>query len=190
MLIVTGTQRSGTTFLSECFINGGFDLGSTLYDADISGGYESEFFLKWSSKYIKNFPFKDANYDTKSKLKSVNKISFLMCLPSLLSIFIEENKINAKWLVLKRNFNDVYDSKRSKKRFLLDHILLNQNPQELEMNFQKSIELLNYYEQKFIIIPFDTLKESGHKILDFTGIDISKQIKLKYNPNQINVWKQ
>jgi len=189
MIIIAGTQRSGTTFLSKCFIDAGYDLGSNLFHEDINGGYESDAALWWANNKIDNFPFTGYT-PVPSKFTEINKISFLMPVPGILASFINELNIVAKWIILKRDFEDVVNSKQSKPRFKKDHPLLRQSAEELEGYFNDSLHILEVLNQEVLIIDFDYLNECGEDVFNFTGIDIRKQINKNYDKSKINSWKK
>lgn len=191
MVIITGAQRSGTTFLSKCFLSKGYDLKSSLYHGDIDGGYESDLFVYWASSKIKGFPFKEARDIAEySTFGEVNKISYLTMVPSLLCSFIEEFNIKATWIFLDRNEQDIVNSKKSSTRFDSDHLLLQQTVSELRCNKQKSLDLLSYYGQKVVKIPFDSIRHSGGVIKEYTGIDISDEITHLFDPKKIKSWEK
>ena len=61
MLVVTGTQRSGTSVIAKALIESGYDIGSTWYDEIAQGGYENELVCGFYRDNLgdPSFPFDD-----------------------------------------------------------------------------------------------------------------------------------
>jgi len=154
MLVITGTQRSGTSMTAQYLTKMGINVGSDLWHDDINGGLENIDICLWYRKKLKipDFPFSDLPekedfIDLKDMDLKAVKFSFLLMQPELVRIWLKERHGKKdKFLVLMRNLHDVFKSKRStperRERFKKDTAILNQNVPMLYQNFHHSLQLL------------------------------------------------
>jgi len=189
MIVITGTQRSGTSLMAKFFQKNGIDVGSNFWDNRIEGGLEHPDICNFFRAYTGDprFPFStywDSIYKQRfedfSQLKStVGKFSYLTMLPE----FVKQwNKIRGNkdlFIVMQRDINKVVTSKNSRKEFLEeDSILLNQDIPTLTANYTESLALFNRYGFRYIIVPFpiDDIKRTILEIETLTGITLSLSI--------------
>jgi len=187
MLCITGTQRSGSSAVAKLFINAGYDVGSGLWDEEVSGGYENEIICAFYRYYLGDptFPFDDFpgldSYSREDLQKRfewlgckqsshfdpgprplVVKFSYLCMNPAFVTIWHKfrppECQLD-KFLVLERDPYAVVTSKyRYIERFNHDSFLLNQEPRYLGYNFRTSLRLLReQYEYPVSVLPLDEL---------------------------------
>jgi len=167
MLVVTGTQRSGTSMIAKCFIEMGYDLGTSLWDEEVQGGYESEHICSFYRSYLGDprFPFADfelSEYLNPDYIFSqldlpVVKFSYLLMNPAFGTIWSKFRPDSGDvFLVMNRNKEDVVSSKRRlMQRFAYDSRLLCQSPTTLEENFVMSLDyLMVFYRAEVLNFPW------------------------------------
>jgi len=154
MLIITGTQRSGTSAAALMFQEEGYDVGSDLWDDIAQGGLENEIACAFYRDYLGDpaFPFDDfpnlprVNQTAFANLNlPVIKFSYLCMNPAFVTIWSKFRPPSKgdRFLVMRRNFDTVVASKRAHyDRFLHDSRLLTQEPETLSGNYMGSIGLL------------------------------------------------
>ena len=183
MLVITGTQRSGTTMIAEMISREGYFMGQS--NRDEVGGFENQTICSFYRDYLGDltFPYDDFPHQRAARTGvdqpythiagqfafldlPVVKFSYLCMNPALVSIwqkFRPESHYHDTFLVLKRNPAHVIRSKKlHRERFDHDSFLLKQSWQSMETNFEMSVEALDAYGYKFQIAPFATV------INDFT----------------------
>jgi len=166
MLVICGTQRSGTSMIAKCFIELGYDLGSGLWDEEAQGGYENETICAFYRNYLGDprFPFDDfelpeflnptRNFEVLDL--PVVKFSYLLMNPAFVTIWHKFRPHSEDvFLVMNRNKEDVVRSKqRLVQRFMHDSWLLAQSPEELEENFRISLDYLSgWYKTEVLDFP-------------------------------------
>ena len=64
MLVITGTQRSGTSLIARALEESGYDLGSTLWDEEVQGGLDNDLICGFYQQYLGDptFPFDDYDW--------------------------------------------------------------------------------------------------------------------------------
>ncbi len=173
MLIITGTQRSGTSLLAKALKMSGYDLGSTLWDEEVQGGLESDLICGFYRNYLGDptFPFDDFDVPVVSSFTfgqlgaglpgqawKVAKFSYLLMNPIFVMIwnkFRPVEKHNDTFLVLQRPPEDVISSKnRYRERFAHDSVLLTQNAWQLEDNYDNSLDLIQAMGYNYVVIHF------------------------------------
>ena len=168
MLLITGTQRSGTSFVTNFFKQSGYDVGSDFWHEDINGGLEHLQICSFFRRYLgdSTFPFSDmpfvfdTNLDDRGIFRiseKVGKFSFLMMLPTLVYIWHKFRGVQDTFLVLKRPHDHVVQSKKRVGRFGSDSILLEQDPTYLSYNFNLSLSIMNNLGFKYRILEFPKL---------------------------------
>lgn len=153
MIVITGTQRSGTSMIAQALQQSGYDLGSTLWDEEVQGGLENDLICGFYRSYLGDptFPFDDFDLPVVSRDRfafldyKVVKFSYLLMNPTLVRIWhkFRPPEMGDVFLVMDRNKGDVVASKRRhSRRFAHDSAPLSQGPNELYRNFTKSLVLL------------------------------------------------
>lgn len=207
MLVITGTQRSGTSFTANFFKQCGFDIGSDFWHEDINGGYENIELCLFFRDYLGDptFPFSDLPVDNPcfrvlSQIDyPVAKFSYLTMLPMLIPIWHKFRGNRDTFLLLERNSYHVVESKGRIQRFGSDSLLLGLSADTIEDNFNLSISLLNKYKMKYKILQFPDFLINFSQFLeavaalDFEiGTDIVSKKKLFYSlvdPSKIHFGK-
>lgn len=162
MLVITGTQRSGTSFTANFFKQCGFNIGSDFWHEDINGGLENIELCLFFREYLgdPSFPFSDLPIDHKTfrTLSQIDypvaKFSYLTMVPMLIPIWHKFRGNQDTFLVLERDPHHVVQSKGRIHRFDSDSLLLGMDADTIRVNFNLSIDLLNEYKMTHRIIEF------------------------------------
>lgn len=153
MLIITGTQRTGTSLVASLFKESGYDIGSDFWDEEVNGGLENLDICAFY-RYVlgdENFPFDDLRLEKKGSptyrfrqlhlSHRVVKFSYLMMNPAFVAIWnrYRAPKLEDRFLVLYRPAGSVCRSKmRHWERFSHDSMLLDQSEGALTWNVSVS----------------------------------------------------
>jgi len=171
-LVITGTQRSGTSAIAKLFIEMGYDLGSYWFDETVQGGYENllacAFYRYWLGD--DSFPFIGAPYGKYGPGEisqgllpvmfsqmdyKVLKFSYLCMNPVFVSIWHKFRPHQDKFLIMHRDPNAVVRSKEAHRdQFDLDSLLLSKSSRGLRANFGTSVELLGSVGEESWMLPF------------------------------------
>ena len=178
MLVITGTQRAGTTLVASLFAHDGYYLGNT--NKDEVGGFENQTICSFYRDYLGDidFPYADFPHD-RSPIVGVQqpfshvagsfafldlpvvKFSYLCMNPAFVSIWLKFRPAEAyhdKFLILHRNPFHVIRSKKIKgHKFDNDSLLIQQSAAALENNFATSVQMIQNGGYENTIIPFDKL---------------------------------
>ena len=188
MIVITGAQRSGTSFTTNFFKQCGFNVGSNFWHSDINGGLENLQVCHFFRSYIgdKTFPFSDIPLgDIKEKQRSLDlsqheviKFSYMLMLPAIPYIWNKHRGNSDRLLILTRSFESICESKKRVSRFGTDSILLDQNSSHLEYNFNLSLRIIKILGFRYEILKFPELlqdfKSFSNTILKL-GIDIRER---------------
>lgn len=178
MLVITGTQRAGTTLVASLFAHEGYFLGTT--NQDEVGGFENQTICSFYRDYLGDidFPYSDFPHDRSPVTGTaqpfthiagsfayldlpVVKFSYLCMNPAFVSIwhkFRPEEDYHDNFLILHRNPFHVIRSKKIKRdRFDKDSLLIQQSVASLENNFEMSIKMIQNFGYKSVIVPFEKL---------------------------------
>jgi len=178
MLIITGTQRAGTTLVASLFVDAGYFLGIT--NRDDVGGFENQTICSFYRDYLgdETFPYSDFPHDRPAITGveqpfthiagsfafldlPVVKFSYLCMNPTFVSIwhkFRPEEAYHDKFLILHRNpFHVIRSKKIKKERFNLDSVLIKQTAAALESNFAMSTQMIQDFGYQNVIVPFKAL---------------------------------
>lgn len=162
-LVITGTQRSGTSAIAKCLIESGYDLGTTWFDEEARGGYEHPLICGFYQKYLGDptFPFTGFEVPKIPKQQfheldlQVVKFSYLLMNPAFVTIWHKFCPEGDTFLVMDRSkLNVIASKRRAWKRFRNDSVLLTQNMLELSGNFESSCGLLVFLGYRYAIIRF------------------------------------
>jgi len=178
MLVITGTQRAGTTLVASLFAHDGYYLGNT--NKDEVGGFENQTICSFYRDYLGDidFPYADFPHD-RSPIVGVQqpfshvagsfafldlpvvKFSYLCMNPAFVSIwhkFRPEESYHDKFLILHRNPFHVIRSKKIKgHKFDNDSLLIQQSAASLESNYAMSEQMIQNFGYTSVIVPFDKL---------------------------------
>lgn len=188
MLVVTGTQRSGTSVIAKALIESGYDLGSNWYDEEAQGGYENELICGFYREYLgdPSFPFDDfdlplaGRYGFSNYNPQVIKFSYLLMNPAFVTIWHKFRAQQDTFLVMSRHKEHVIKSKlRLPSRFKHDSPLLTQTPEALMWNFHTSLVLLDRLGYKGRLLPFPDC-------LHWRVSDINR--RLTYLDPSVQIW--
>ena len=195
MLVVTGTQRSGTSLIAKALIESGYDLGASWFDEEVQGGYENEVICAFYRWYLGDptFPFDDFELPTyqyaaivfKNFDQKVAKFCYLLMNPAFVMIWHKFRPKGDTFLIMNRSKKDVILSKeRIPERFHHDSLLLDQTSEQLHENFLQSWTLLvEHYRTVSLSFPACTTYEILHINRDLAKLDPTVQIKPE-------VWKR
>lgn len=176
MLIVTGTQRSGTSAAAKLFMEEGYDLGTTWWDEIAQGGLENPTVCAFYREFLGDlsFPFDDFKYseeDVKWEAQllakfmnlhtqhKVIKFSYLGMNPVFVNIWKKYRPpiLGDKFLFMRRDTAAVVESKsRVRERFEHDSVLLQQPPDVLRWASLMSLGILKQF-YPVSAMPFDNL---------------------------------
>ena len=188
MLVITGTQRSGTSVIAKALIESGYDLGSTWYDEIAQGGYENEMVCGFYRRYLgdPSFPFDDFHLPIVSEHKlyqynpQVIKFSYLLMNPAFVTIWHRYRPHNDTFLVMSRSKEHVMRSKmRVPDRFEHDSLLLMQDIATMNWNFRTSSQLLPALGYQARVLPFPAC-------LHWPVSDINE--RLAYLDPSVQIW--
>ena len=197
MLVITGTQRSGTSLIARALIESGYDLGSNWFDKKVQGGYEHEMVCMFYRQYLgdPDFPFRDMNLPTYQDCTipfqrldfEVIKFSYLLMNPAFVSIWHKFRPEGDTFLVMDRPKKQVLKSKaRHWNQFDKDSYLLQQSARTLKDSFHRSLTLLRSLGYPAYLISFPACITAG-------GLDeINKGLNY-LDPNvqiQLEVWER
>jgi hypothetical protein len=158
MLVVTGTQRSGTSLIARALEESGYDLGSTLWDEEVQGGFDNDLICGFYQQYLGDptFPFDDYDWPAvkpgqfAAMSYEVTKFCYLLMSPVFVSIWHKFRPRGDTFLVMNRNPEHVVASKRRRwSRFQHDSLLLQQPDVELFGNFDMSVYLLRMLDYQY-----------------------------------------
>ena len=173
MLVITGTQRSGTTAAASLFKAEGYDLGSDLWDE--VGGLENETICAFYREYLGDDRFPFTNFPALQGIRLSGPLSFalfeqvslpvvkfsMLCMnPAFVTIWSKFRPPSKgdEFLVMNRSKMLVVKSKRASwDIFQQDSILLNQDAHTMSHNFATSVGLLTDYGYPVSVMPFEDL---------------------------------
>ena len=178
MLIITGTQRCGTSFMANFCKACGYDLGTEFWHEEINGGLESPDICRFFRQNLGDptFPFSDFDQSISEQERSriprfdfeVQKFSFLMMNPKFINIWHALRGTQDKLLILMREAESVYESKRSsqdrKARFNGDSGLLHQSPSEIKQNWYDSFCRILDLGFQYRILKFPNFLDKGNEV--------------------------
>jgi len=194
MLVICGTQRTGSSMLSKFLKEQGYDFGTEFWHSEINGGLESPDICKSYQQHLNDttFPFIDFNasigdrqFTPLSDLEfEVQKFSFLLMRPEFVTHWYTQRGNRDKLLILSRNMEEVVESKRKtserQQRFSGDHKLLQQTPNELKQNFYDSLQRVLEYGIDYILLRFpDFLKDYDklYEVLTWGNLNVPHNSK-------------
>jgi len=185
MLVVTGTQRSGTSLIATALVESGYELGGIPWDK--VGGYENATICGFYNKYLGDPTFPFSTYDWPiirpeqfaAMGYQVTKFSFLLMNPTFVAIWHKFRPEGDTFLVMNRNKQHVIESKRRmQKQFQHDSLLLKQMPAGLRENFYDSVRALNCLGYRYQWLNFPQCVSDLGKINEaLTALDPDVQIK-------------
>jgi hypothetical protein len=192
MLIITGTQRSGTTFTAQFLHRCGLQFGEQIdWDETITGGFDDLGVDRFLREYIgdKTFSYRDIddmavhggeiepNIFPKG---DVFKVAYLLMNPIFIHILHKfRGKGGDRFLILNRNKDDVWRTKQRRwDRFVKDSTLLKQYPDEMRFNWNRSISVIDEYGYDYEVLQFpeflgdfdafaETLERLGHDVWQY-----------------------
>jgi len=201
MLVITGTQRSGTSVVAKLIAESGVELHNAApWDEGAMGGYEHEGICAFYRNYLGDprFPFDDMELpDAPGGLFSngwrgvfadmnprVAKFSYLLMNPAFVTIWnkFRPDPRRDKFLVMLRSTQSVVQSKlRRHERFQHDSVLLKQGADVLEENRGISYNLLVRLYHSTWMLPFPAClndREMLNGALRYlqAGIEVSEDV--------------
>lgn len=161
MLVITGTQRSGTSLIATALVESGYELGGIPWDE--VGGHENEVICGFYNQYLGDptFPFDTYNWPIVDSGQfaavgyQVAKFSFLLMNPVFVTIWHKFRPSGDTFLVMFRDKQHVIDSKiRCWNRFKHDSRLLQQAAGYLSWNYAASIRMLTRLGYGYEVLNF------------------------------------
>ena len=198
MLLITGTQRTGTSLMSSYCKSLGYDMGTDFWHKEINGGLESPDICEYYSKELNDptFPFIDFRESVKRKsfknlselTYDVQKFSFLLMNPKFVDIWVRERNNKDKMLILMRNMEDVCKSKEAtlerSLRFGGDSKWLKQSPNQLKINWYDSLIKLKNNNVPIYFLKFPNYLTNYDDV--FNALKTFGGLNIKYNPKSWN----
>jgi len=125
MIIITGTQRSGTSLIASLFKEEGYDLGTSFWDNRVDGGLENPDSCNFFRELIGNdFPFtkywsmieRDQFYPLRNlhNYFKVIKFSYLLMDPIFLDYWYQIRGTNDVFIICWRSADKVARSKQER----------------------------------------------------------------------------
>jgi len=201
MLVITGTQRSGTSLIARVLEETGYDLGSSLWDEEVQGGLDSDLICGFYQQYLGDptFPFDDYEWPVVEPEQfaamdyEVVKFCYLLMNPAFVTIWHKFRPEGDTFLVMHRKPEHVVASKLRKwERFRHDSLLLVQVSKPLHSNFHHSTHLLRSLGYKYETLYFPECVSSLGKINEaLRSLDPDVQINSEvwdklYDPTKIH----
>lgn len=208
MLVICGTQRSGTSLIAKALIESGFDLGTEWFDEEVQGGFEWPPACWFFRTYLGDptFPFDDLpidptqggkykNFEFTHELEGqlVCKFSYLMMNPVFVYIW-HKFRPNDTLLMLRRDAEAVCLSKAQHgSRFSHDSRLLKQSESYLRYNVRMSLKVIRKlypHRARTLLFPEEMDLETIN--LDLLALDPRVQITQEawdrvYDPSKIHI---
>jgi hypothetical protein len=187
MLVITGTQRSGTTLIAQALHQSGYDLGTDWYDEEAQGGFDNDLICGFYQQYLGDptFPFDDYEWPVVEPGQfaamgyEVVKFCYLLMNPAFVSIWHKFRSKRDTFLVMDRRAENVVASKlRRWNRFKHDSLLLQQWTDELEFSYAKSLRSLKIFKYQIKVLEFPACVEHLDEInAALAALDPNVQIK-------------
>lgn len=187
MLVITGTQRSGTSLVAKMFQHDGYDLGTTWWDDEVDGGLENPNIALFYRLMlgVDDFPFEGFRFPVESELVNpekearsrfqmlqyicdVVKFSYLLMNPAFVYLWHKHREgIDDRFLVCYRNKRNVWKSKmRHREVFARDTLLLQQRPVTMNGNFDTSLKVLGECGYPYYVLRFEELLKGPDELND------------------------
>lgn len=182
MLVVTGTQRSGTSVVAKMYATKN-RVSTNWWDEKVDGGMESTTVCQFYRDYLgmEDFPYRGMPGLHNPGRPCVNcfkglhykydvvKFSYLLASPVFVSVWhrFRPPELGDKFLIMKRDFGDVIRSKENHPEFKKDCSLLKQKESQLRANYFTSLGEILKYEYYVRIVNFEQLQADP-------GLELSK----------------
>lgn len=168
LLVITGTQRSGTSFMAKFFKECGFDLGTEFWDERVNGGLESPDVCDFYKSIVGDpeFPFHGywprIERDEFVRLASLHKefdvikFSYLLSNPLFLNRWLDIRRdCDDTFLIMKRPLEDVIKSRKTKPEFdEEDSEIIPRTLRELKGNWSKCMSTITAEDINYFFVPF------------------------------------
>lgn len=200
MIVITGTQRSGTSLMAKFAQQCGYDLGTEFWDDRLDGGLENPVICEHFSDLLESeqFPFKgywDMVGEYKRSLLStldleVAKFSYLLMNPDFVDQWYKERGASDKFIIMWRDAEDIHKSKTMRDNIFgaEDHPMLNQSAEKINWNRHRSLRKMEEYGMQYHLVDFPNIKDwQLTKIARFSNLKLTKNVWDKlYNVNKIH----
>jgi|AntDeeMinimDraft_6_1070357.scaffolds.fasta_scaffold01484_8 hypothetical protein len=197
LLVITGTQRSGTSFMASFFKECGYELGTDFWDVRINGGLESPDICNFYRNYLQDprFPF-DGYWDmiereTFYPLQKLHehfdvvKFSYLLANPIFVEYWLNIRRgFNDTFLIMDRPLEDVMRSRATKPELDdEDSCIIPRSYLQLKLNWNRSYNKINGNNMGHFMIPFPSndAKQVVKTIKSRTDIDLPDNAEEIYN---------
>lgn len=202
MLVITGTQRAGTSLIATALRESGFDLASTIDDE--AGFGENNIIAAFYRRYLGDPDFPFSNWDPgpydagvfPNMCYQVVKASYLTMNPAFVMIWHKYRppEMGDVFLIMHRNPEDVVASKqRLSPIFCHDSDLLKQTARALRENLHMSHRLLfNFgYMIRKLYFPGEMYQLS---LINMTLANLDPEVQIKpevwarvFDPDKIHI---
>jgi len=189
MIVICGTQRSGTSliarFISEC----GYDLGTEFWDDRLDGGFENpdvcNFFREFTQ--LPDFPFKGywnmiEPREVFVPLASLNlqvvKFSYLLMAPSFPPAWYSARRNQDRFVIMWRPIKDIIKSKNSRPEIFRaeDSSFLTQSERQLFLNRKRSLMHMEKFGMDYKLFDFPVVDDIVDQLQDYTGLSLSQKV--------------
>ena len=183
MIVITGTQRSGTSIMAKFVKECGYDLGTNFWDDRLDGGLESPDVCNYYRDRLGDSSFPFTKYwelvDRKNMFSSfleipweVVKFSYLLMIPRFVYWWYEVRGNKDKFIIMWRSADDVIKSKDSRSDIFLkeDWEGLNMTYEKLLKDRDDSLRLMDELGMEYILVPFPVLSLDVEQLRWFTNL--------------------
>ena len=191
MIVITGTQRSGTSLMARFIKECGYNLGTDWWDDRIDGGLESPDICNFYRDVVGSdqFPFtKFWEFNPQTTFHSfkhmdsaveIAKFSYLLMVPGFVHQWFASRGNEDKFIVMYRDTKAVVKSKESRPEFgIEDWHELNQTEEQMSLYRDISLRTMKYYGMEYVLVPFPMVnpKSDIDVIEEFTGLELSMKV--------------
>jgi len=180
MIVITGTQRSGTSLMARYMSSCGYDLGTNFWDTRIDGGLENPDVCNFFRDILgdNHFPFfkfwemiERNHFYSFHNLHEHNKIvkfSYLLMQPKFVRQWYIARGNQDRFIVMTRNLEDVLRSKNSREEFYdEDWSGLNLSLTRLRKSREQSLEAMKRYGMEYVEVRFPCEPDVVQQFRDF-----------------------
>jgi len=183
MIVITGTQRSGTSIMAKFVKECGYDLGTNFWDDRLDGGLESPDVCNYYRDRLGDSSFPFTKYwelvDRKNMFSSfleipweVVKFSYLMMIPDFVDWWFAVRGNKDRFIIMWRSTEGIIKSKTSRSDIFLkeDWEGLNMSCEKLWENRDDSLRRMDELKMPYILVPFPVYKLDVEQLRWFTSL--------------------
>ena len=183
MIVITGTQRSGTSIMAKFVKECGYDLGTNFWDDRLDGGLESPDVCNYYRDRLGDSSFPFTKYwelvDRKNMFSSfleipweVVKFSYLTMIPDFVDWWFAARGSKDRFIIMWRSTEDIVKSKASRSDIFLkeDWEGLNMSCEKLWENRDDSLRRMDELHMPYILVPFPVYNLDVEQLRWFTSL--------------------